>query len=299
MNTAEAKRIIEAALLCADQPLTVPMLRRLFDDEISADTVRNLLAELTVDWQDRSVQLVGVASGWRFQSRPEFARYLERLGNERAPRYSRATLETLAIIAYRQPVTRGDIEEIRGVTVSTGVVKTLEERGWIEVIGHKEVLGRPALFGTTRRFLDDLGLRSLDELPPLAGIGDEQAGAALFEQQVMALDDAAPDPGGSLEPAPAPEAGEASEPGTDGTTAGEANLDDAGLDKAGPDATDLDDADLDEAVRIEAVRDEAARIESIRDETGRDEVDGNEVDRDTAGEVRDALGQEAASPGEA
>lgn len=188
MNTAEAKRIIEAALLCADQPLTVPMLRRLFDDEISADTVRNLLAELTVDWQDRSVQLVGVASGWRFQSRPEFARYLDRLGSERAPRYSRATLETLAIIAYRQPVTRGDIEEIRGVTVSSNVIKTLEERGWIEVIGHKEVLGRPALLGTTRRFLDDLGLRSLDELPPLAEIGGEESGASLFEQQVMAID---------------------------------------------------------------------------------------------------------------
>ncbi|MFA7504049.1 MAG: SMC-Scp complex subunit ScpB [Burkholderiaceae bacterium] len=188
MNTAEAKRIIEAALLCADQPLTVPMLRRLFDDEIAADTVRGLLAELSVDWQGRSVQLVGVASGWRFQSRAEFARYLDRLGNERAPRYSRATLETLAIIAYRQPVTRGDIEEIRGVTVSTNVVRTLEERGWIEVIGHKEVLGRPALFGTTRRFLDDLGLRSLDELPPLAEVGDEESGASLFEQQVMALE---------------------------------------------------------------------------------------------------------------
>lgn len=188
MNTAEAKRIIEAALLCADQPLTVPMLRRLFDDEISADTVRNLLAELAVDWQDRSVQLVSVASGWRFQSRPEFSRYLDRLGNERAPRYSRAALETLAIIAYRQPVTRGDIEEIRGVTVSSSVIKTLEERGWIEVIGHKEVLGRPALLGTTRRFLDDLGLRSLDELPPLADIGGEESGASLFEQQVMAID---------------------------------------------------------------------------------------------------------------
>lgn len=215
MNTAEAKRIIEAALLCADQPLTVPMLRRLFDDEISADTVRNLLAELTVDWQDRSVQLVGVASGWRFQSRPEFARYLDRLGSERAPRYSRATLETLAIIAYRQPVTRGDIEEIRGVTVSSNVIKTLEERGWIEVIGHKEVLGRPALLGTTRRFLDDLGLRSLDELPPLAEIGGEESGASLFEQQVMAID-AAP-AGDESDEATTPEA----EPPASAVTSGD------------------------------------------------------------------------------
>ena len=200
MNTAEAKRIIEAALLCADQPLAVPVLRRLFDDEIAADTVRALLAELSVDWQDRSVQLVGVASGWRFQSRPEFARYLDRLGSERAPRYSRATLETLAIIAYRQPVTRGDIEEIRGVSVSTNVVKTLEERGWIEVIGHKEVLGRPALLGTTRRFLDDLGLRSLDELPPLAEPGSDESGISVFEQQVMALDTGAA--GDSVAPGP-------------------------------------------------------------------------------------------------
>ncbi|MCO5118652.1 MAG: SMC-Scp complex subunit ScpB [Burkholderiaceae bacterium] len=234
MNTAEAKRIIEAALLCADQPLTVPMLRRLFDDEIAPDTVRGLLAELAVDWRERSVQLVGVASGWRFQSRPEFAHYLDRLGNERAPRYSRATLETLAIIAYRQPVTRGDIEEIRGVTVSSSVVKTLEERGWIEVIGHKEVLGRPALFGTTRRFLDDLGLRSLEELPPLGEVGDGESGAALFEQQVMALD-AGEDAAGDVA-----EDETAAEPAADVVA-------------SGPDATDPADGDDDrEDTRHEA-----------------------------------------------
>lgn len=191
MNTAEAKRIIEAALLCAEQPLTVAMLRRLFDDEIAAETVRALLAELRIDWEDRSVQLVGLASGWRFQSRPEFAPFLDRLTGERAPRYSRATLETLAIIAYRQPVTRGDIEEIRGVTVSSNVIKTLEERGWIEVIGHKEVLGRPALFGTTRQFLDDLGLRTLDELPPLQAPVTEGGAAFALAQQVIALEQGA------------------------------------------------------------------------------------------------------------
>lgn len=239
MNTAEAKRIIEAALLCADQPLTVPMLRRLFDDEIAPDTVRGLLAELAVDWRERSVQLVGVASGWRFQSRPEFAHYLDRLGNERAPRYSRATLETLAIIAYRQPVTRGDIEEIRGVTVSSSVVKTLEERGWIEVIGHKEVLGRPALFGTTRRFLDDLGLRSLEELPPLGEVGDGESGAALFEQQVMALD-AGEDAAGDVA-----EDETAAEPAADVVA--------SGPDATDPDATDPADGDDDrEDTRHEA-----------------------------------------------
>lgn len=196
------------------------MLRRLFDDEIAAETVRGLLAELAVDWRDRSVQLAGVASGWRFQSRPEFARHLDRLGNERAPRYSRATLETLAIIAYRQPVTRGDIEEIRGVTVSTQVVRTLEERGWIEVIGHKDVLGRPALLGTTRRFLDDLGLRSLDELPPLAEPGGDESGVSVFEQQVMALEDGPA--GDSVVPVSEAEAAD-SAPATDSSEAAAAD----------------------------------------------------------------------------
>ncbi|GMV02168.1 MAG: SMC-Scp complex subunit ScpB [Burkholderiaceae bacterium] len=167
MNTQEAKIVLEAALLCASQPMNVAELRRLFDEEIAAETVRALLDELRQDWQGRGVQLVALATGWRFQSAPQMAPYLERIHPEKPPRYSRALMETLAIIAYRQPVTRGDIEEIRGVTVASQLVKTLEERGWIEVIGHKEVLGRPELLGTTRQFLDDLGLRSLGELPPL------------------------------------------------------------------------------------------------------------------------------------
>ncbi len=165
MNTAEAKRVLEAALICAQQPLPVRDMRVLFDDALGADTVKTLLQELQEEWAQRSVELVNVASGWRFQSRPEMREYLDRLHPEKPPRYSRATLETLAIIAYRQPATRGDMEEIRGVTISAMIIKQLEDRGWIEVIGHRETVGRPALFATTRQFLDDLGLVSLDQLP--------------------------------------------------------------------------------------------------------------------------------------
>lgn len=190
MNTAQAKIVIEAALLSAQQPMTVGELRRLFDDELAADTVRVLLDELRADWSERGVRLVPIASGWRFQTAPEFAPFIERIHPEKPPRYSRAVTETLAIIAYRQPVTRGDIEEIRGVAVSSQVVKTLEERGWIEVIGHKDVLGRPELLGTTRQFLDDMGLRSLTELPPLTADG-EPAGGAVPAQVAMAFDNAA------------------------------------------------------------------------------------------------------------
>jgi segregation and condensation protein B len=172
MDTQEAKVVLEAALLTSEQPLSVSELRRLFNDEMSADTIGVLLDELRTDWTGRGVELTRLASGWRFQSAPLMRPYLERLNPERPPRYSRAVLETLAIIAYRQPVTRGDIEEIRGVTVSSNVVKTLEDRGWIEVIGHRETPGRPALFATTKDFLDDLGLRSLEELPPLASAGE-------------------------------------------------------------------------------------------------------------------------------
>jgi segregation and condensation protein B len=172
MDTQEAKVVLEAALLTSEQPLSVSELRRLFDDEMSAETIRVLLDELRTDWTGRGVELTVLASGWRFQSAPLMRPYLERLNPERPPRYSRAVLETLAIIAYRQPVTRGDIEEIRGVTVSSNVVKTLEDRGWIEVIGHREAPGRPALFATTKDFLDDLGLRSLEELPALESAGE-------------------------------------------------------------------------------------------------------------------------------
>ena len=174
MNTQEAKIVLETALICAQEPLRVNDLRRLFDDDVGADTIRVLLEELRQDWRPRGVELVALASGWRFQSRPEMREYLDRLNPEKPPKYSRAVMETLAIIAYRQPVTRGDIEEIRGVTVSTEVVKKLEDRSWIEVIGHRDVPGRPALYATTKAFLDDLGLRTLDELPPLQQISDTQ-----------------------------------------------------------------------------------------------------------------------------
>jgi len=167
MNTQEAKLVLETALLTAEQPLSLSEMRRMFDDEINADTLRVLLDELRADWSGRGVELVALASGWRFQSSAAMRPYLDRLNPEKAPKYSRAVLETLAIIAYRQPVTRGDIEEIRGVTVSSPVIKTLEERGWVEAIGHREAPGRPALFATTRAFLDDLSLRSLEELPVL------------------------------------------------------------------------------------------------------------------------------------
>src|SRR3954462_9550483 len=166
----EAKRILEAALLASPEPVQVIELKRLFDQELNVETLRKLLEELKGDWAGRSVELVNLASGWRFQTRPEFQPYLERLQPEKAPRYSRAVMETLAIIAYRQPVTRGDIEDIRGVTVSSQIVQSLEARGWIDTVGHRETPGRPALYATTRSFLDDLGLRSLQELPPLEEI---------------------------------------------------------------------------------------------------------------------------------
>jgi segregation and condensation protein B len=169
-NPEDAKRILEAALLASQEPLQVQELKRLFDQELNVETLRKLLDELREEWVGRSVELVNLASGWRFQTRAEFGPYLERLLPEKAPRYSRAVMETLAIIAYRQPVTRGDIEDIRGVTVSTQIVQALENRGWIDSVGHRETPGRPALYATTRQFLDDLGLRSLQELPPLEDI---------------------------------------------------------------------------------------------------------------------------------
>ena len=170
LNPNEVKTVLEAALLAAQEPLTLTELKRLFEEEIGADTLRRLLDELRVSWQDRGVELVNLASGWRFQTRPEYQQFLERLSHDKPPRYSRAVMETLAIIAYRQPVTRGDIEDIRGVTVTTNVIKSLEARGWIDSVGYRDVPGRPALYATTKSFLDDLGLRSLQELPPLEQI---------------------------------------------------------------------------------------------------------------------------------
>jgi segregation and condensation protein B len=181
MNTAEAKRVLEAALLTSNEPMSTAQLRRLFEDEFDEETIRLLLDDLRRDWHDRSVELVPLASGWRFQSRPEMREYLDRLKSEKPARYSRAVMETLAIIAYRQPVTRGDIEEIRGVVVASPVIKSLEDRGWVEAIGHRDAPGRPALYGTTRQFLDDLGLRSLQELPPLEDGWSEAATHMLLQ----------------------------------------------------------------------------------------------------------------------
>jgi segregation and condensation protein B len=170
LNLLDAKRILEAALLASQEPVNPTELKRLFDGEVGVESIRKLLAELADEWKGRAVELVSLSSGWRFQTRPEFQPYLERLNPERAPRYSRAVMETLAIIAYRQPVTRGDIEDVRGVGVSSQIIQALESRGWIDVVGHRETPGRPALYATTTRFLDDLGLRSLEELPPLEEI---------------------------------------------------------------------------------------------------------------------------------
>jgi segregation and condensation protein B len=167
MNLVDAKRVLETALICSQQPLALRDMRVLFGDAVGQDTLKALLEELQLESSGKGVELVRVATGWRFQSRPEMREYLDRLHPEKPPRYTRATLETLAIIAYRQPVTRGDMEDVRGVTISSLLIKQLEDRGWVEVIGHREAAGRPALYATTRQFLDDLSLRSLDQLPLL------------------------------------------------------------------------------------------------------------------------------------
>ena len=179
MNSTDAKRILETALICATQPILVRDLRVLFADEVGSDTLKSLLQELQDDWAQRGVELVQVATGWRFQSRPEMREFLDRLHPEKPPRYTRATMETLAIIAYRQPVTRGEMEDIRGVTINSLLLKQLEDRGWVEVIGHRETVGRPGLYATTRQFLDDLGLESLDQLPMLESPTEEMA--SMFE----------------------------------------------------------------------------------------------------------------------
>jgi segregation and condensation protein B len=190
------KVVLETALLTSQEALSVAELCKLFDGEVGADVVRRLLEDLRADWQGRGVELVSVASGWRFQARVEFQKYLDRLDPQKPPRYSRAVLETLAIIAYRQPVTRGDIENIRGVSVSSAILRTLEARGWVDVVGHREVPGRPGLYATTRKFLDDLGLRSLEELPPLEELGSlvEADLSAQPELPVPALPVAAAEP---------------------------------------------------------------------------------------------------------
>src|SRR6185436_15024536 len=178
-DLTRVKTVLETVLLSSPEPVALPELKKLFEEDLSNDALRRVLEELRDDWQGRGVTLTQVASGWCFRTRPEFQPYMDRLNPQKPPRYSRAVLETLAIIAYKQPVTRGDIEEIRGVVVSTNIIRALEARGWIDVVGHREVPGRPALYATTRSFLDDLNLRTLEELPPLDDLGSlvDTAGA--------------------------------------------------------------------------------------------------------------------------
>ena len=204
------KRVLETALLVAAEPVQLADLKKLFDEEFDDDTWRTLLDDLRRDWADRGIELVQLAGGWRFQTRPEYQTFIERLKNEKPPRYSRAVLETLSIIAYRQPVTRGDIEDIRGVAVSPNILKVLEGRGWVDAVGHRDTPGRPALYATTRKFLDDLGLRSLSELPPLTEIERVMnlADNTSFPQAqpapaaTEAVDDGHPATQGSLDPDP-------------------------------------------------------------------------------------------------
>lgn len=179
MNTLDAKRVLETALICSQQPLPLRDIGVLFNGTLNLDSIKLLLEDLQNDWSERGVELIQVATGWRFQSRPSMREFLDRLHPEKPPRYTRATLETLAIIAYRQPVTRGDMEDIRGVTINSLILKQLEDRGWVDVIGHRETVGRPALYATTKQFLDDLGVGSLNELPPM---GSQKEPAAMLEQ---------------------------------------------------------------------------------------------------------------------
>lgn len=221
MNTVDAKRVLETALICAQQPVPLRELRVLFRDALGSDTIKLLLQDIQLEWSQRGVELVQVASGWRFQSRPEMREYLDRLHPEKPPRYSRATMETLAIIAYRQPVTRGDIEDIRGVTVNSLIIKQLEDRGWVEVIGHRETVGRPSLFATTRQFLDDMGLQSLDQLPVL----DDPSGSANALQAMAAVAQGVTEPDAAFADAANDSLGEAIASLADGTLFENAEMD--------------------------------------------------------------------------
>jgi segregation and condensation protein B len=217
MNTADARRVLETALICAQQPLPLRELGTLFDGAVSPDSLKTMLSDLQQEWSQRGVELVQVASGWRFQSRPEMRPFLDKLHPEKPPKYTRATMETLAIIAYRQPVTRGDIEDIRGVTVNSLTIKQLEDRGWVEVIGHRETVGRPALFATTRHFLDDMGIASLDQLPPIEHQGAIEDGLGVLDFEGLSAgaeapadllslpDETTPEPAAAEPPAPQPE----------------------------------------------------------------------------------------------
>ncbi len=271
LSPSEVKVVLEAALLSTTTPLSIGELRHLFEEEVGGDTVRRLLDELRNDWNGRGVELVTLSSGWRFQTRPAFNQYVDRLQPERLPRYSRAVMETLAIIAYRQPVTRGDIEDIRGVTVSTDVIKKLEERGWIDVVGQRDVPGRPALYATTKTFLDDLGLRTLQELPHLDEIArnfeltpteiapqtEPQSAAPATEEHPEAEPEEQRDEGGDVVPDDQADRGEL------GEQAGDRQADDRG--EGAPDGgADSGPDGYEEGI---------ARRESIESPGGRSETD--------------------------
>jgi segregation and condensation protein B len=245
MNSNDVRVVIEAALLCAQEPMPVGQLRKLFDDEVGADTIKTSLELLRDEWNGRGLQLVSLATGWRFQSTPDMAQFLGRLSPEKAPRYSRATLETLTIVAYRQPVTRGDIEEIRGVTVASQIIKTLEDRGWIEVIGHKDVVGRPSLFGTTKQFLNDFGLHSLDQLPSLFNedgtLNDQVQAEIAFEGSAEQIA-SAPD---QVDPRPVTESSAVQTVDADAQSLDAQSLDAQSLDAQSLDAQSLDAQSLD------------------------------------------------------
>ena len=241
LDLSYAKRVLETALLTSSEPLSLADLKKLFDEDLASDTLRNILEDLRTDWDGRGIELVSVASGWRFRARPESQKYLDRLNPQKPPKYSRAVLETLAIIAYRQPVTRGDIEEIRGVTVSSNILKSLESRGWIDVIGHREVPGRPAIYATTKAFLDDLNLRSLEELPALDDLGTlveaaPAAGADEAEASSTESENAADDVRAAVES----DADGVTEPGTE----------EAALEASGGDDSDAHDDDSEGSVEI-------------------------------------------------
>jgi segregation and condensation protein B len=244
MNTTDAKRVLETALICAQQPLPVRDMAVLFNGELTADTLKLLLEDLQNDWSGRGVELVHVATGWRFQSRPAMREFLDRLHPEKPPRYTRATLETLAIIAYRQPVTRGDMEDIRGVTINSTILKQLEDRGWVDVIGHRETVGRPGLYATTRQFLDDLGIESLDQLPAM----DSAAGqASMLEQIEFGLsgapaDESEPPIDNAPENPQSPESPESAENGEAGLFPTDADADAAPVEASPAETADPDNS---------------------------------------------------------
>ena len=312
MNDSEAILVLETALLCAVQPMQISDMRKLFgdDEQFDSSTVRRLLETLQGNWADGGLELVQLASGWRFQSRPSMQRYLERLSPEKPPKYSRAVMETLAIVAWRQPVTRGDIEDIRGVTVSSQIVKALEDRGWIEVIGHRDAPGRPALFGTTRQFLDDLGLRALDELPPLETAHAAAALAGLDLGEVQQVLGETPEPaegegGADASPEPADgEGGADAAPAEDGAQASVSAADDIVQDGAdapqqasqedeNPPAADPDaeSSEIFSVAELSVSEDDVpiAAIDSVESQLSRTEEGADPADESTVREQAEGL----------